>query len=993
MKYDAFISYRHLEQDMFVAKGVHKALETAKIPRKIQKETGIKRIKRVFRDQEELPIGSDLTHNIDYALRESGFLIVICSPQTKESQWVMKEIDTFIELHGRENVLAVLVDGEPADSFPHQLCVDENGNPVEPLAADVRGKNKREVKKKIKSESLRLAAAILHCDYDDLKQRHRERRMRRNMAIAAVVGALGVAFGIYNAYNLNRINENYQQKLVNESKVLAATSLDVLAEGDRATAGLIALKGLPVEGQERPFVSDCMYALEQATGAYNNGDETLNDKLLKHELPVDEMEYDAEGTVIMSYDQMDNAYFWDAQTGNLLFFHGCEYIDGDRNEVKDLAVNNGRYVIASSKYLTAYKADGTSDYDVKLPNTGNYAAFSRDGEIVAISEHDVMEIYNVSDGSLKKSFENTVPGHSFGMSLKFSAEGSYLATNHSADKGENGYCSVYNVATGEERVLSLNANSALDIRFTSDDAIVIASIGSESFLQNGDFPMYLQKFDVKSGELIWEKELSYYNYGYNTSYTRIWDRDYTDSAGASHPEILVSASRKLYTLNGDTGELVATFEAPSDIQTFYISGNAANAFVACSEGRLYSINGTTGYNYSDYTEELSTGSIIDVLMGYGRIVVKEYRSPNIKIMSGLADETKEDLEDPGLHVVDYFGSPDESTFILEAESESGSDKTTYLVYDTDSGTKKASFDIDQMYTMSSFYLDEDTVVVPGKRGSIFVYKLSENKTDEHKLYDEDIITDKYSVSLNKRFMSALESRIVTMDLETMQVISEVSPEENFFGGVVTNDGSRIYGYDYDFGFMYLDLATGEQTHLFPDFNVNGVSLSSDDKMAALTCTDGMLRIYDTTNWELVDSMEFYGDDSDLVVFSADGDKLFLQGMDLYFKIYDMSDKEYVFSSDGQMLDINDVNYDEQNETVALSNYTDMYVVDVKGNSFIHRAPLGKIYLPGKQSMICASYSKLYKFRVKTLEDLVKAFRDEMGDIELSEEQKLIYKID
>ena len=166
MKYDAFISYRHLEQDMFVAKGVHKALETVKIPRKIQKETGVKRIKRVFRDQEELPIGSDLTHNIDYALKESGFLIVICSPQTKESLWVMKEIDTFIELHGRENILAVLVDGEPADSFPHQLCVDENGNPVEPLAADVRGKNKREVKKKIKSESLRLAAAILHCDYE-----------------------------------------------------------------------------------------------------------------------------------------------------------------------------------------------------------------------------------------------------------------------------------------------------------------------------------------------------------------------------------------------------------------------------------------------------------------------------------------------------------------------------------------------------------------------------------------------------------------------------------------------------------------------------------------------------------------------------------------------------------------------------------------------------------------------------------------------------------
>ena len=90
MKYDAFISYRHLEKDMYVAKKVHKALETTKIPRKIQKETGKKRIQRVFRDQEELPIGSDLGNNIEYALSESGFLIVICSPETQKSYWIMK---------------------------------------------------------------------------------------------------------------------------------------------------------------------------------------------------------------------------------------------------------------------------------------------------------------------------------------------------------------------------------------------------------------------------------------------------------------------------------------------------------------------------------------------------------------------------------------------------------------------------------------------------------------------------------------------------------------------------------------------------------------------------------------------------------------------------------------------------------------------------------------------------------------------------------------
>ena len=125
MKYDAFISYRHLEKDMLVAKGIHKALETAKIPRAIRKETGRKKINRVFRDQEELPIGSDLGTNIELALSESEFLIVICSPATKESDWVMKEIDTFIATHSREKILAVLADGEPAEMFRLKILKEQ----------------------------------------------------------------------------------------------------------------------------------------------------------------------------------------------------------------------------------------------------------------------------------------------------------------------------------------------------------------------------------------------------------------------------------------------------------------------------------------------------------------------------------------------------------------------------------------------------------------------------------------------------------------------------------------------------------------------------------------------------------------------------------------------------------------------------------------------------------------------------------------------------
>ena len=42
MRYDAFISYRHSDLDMEIAKKVHSGLETYKIPRSVQKSLGKK---------------------------------------------------------------------------------------------------------------------------------------------------------------------------------------------------------------------------------------------------------------------------------------------------------------------------------------------------------------------------------------------------------------------------------------------------------------------------------------------------------------------------------------------------------------------------------------------------------------------------------------------------------------------------------------------------------------------------------------------------------------------------------------------------------------------------------------------------------------------------------------------------------------------------------------------------------------------------------------
>src|SRR5437763_1046328 len=79
-RFDAFISYRHTEPDRRWAKWLHRNLETYRVPKALAAERGLpRRLRRVFRDEEELPASSDLKAEIDAALRQSRFLIVVCS--------------------------------------------------------------------------------------------------------------------------------------------------------------------------------------------------------------------------------------------------------------------------------------------------------------------------------------------------------------------------------------------------------------------------------------------------------------------------------------------------------------------------------------------------------------------------------------------------------------------------------------------------------------------------------------------------------------------------------------------------------------------------------------------------------------------------------------------------------------------------------------------------------------------------------------------------
>ncbi len=239
--YSAFISYRHLPKDITAAKAVQKALETYRIPRDIQKRTGIKKLNRCFRDQDELPLADDLGESIVKALRESEWLIVICTPDLPKSKWCCREVETFIELGRKDRIIPVLVDGEPKDSYPPQISYRETAQgveEVEPLAADLRGS----LKKQLKTEKMRLAARMLNLDFNDLKKRERERALRRGLVLVSGAFAIVAAFAGYALYQNGLLTEERNQSARNATELLIEKSVRSTSEGEIGSGLTYALQ-------------------------------------------------------------------------------------------------------------------------------------------------------------------------------------------------------------------------------------------------------------------------------------------------------------------------------------------------------------------------------------------------------------------------------------------------------------------------------------------------------------------------------------------------------------------------------------------------------------------------------------------------------------------------------------------------------------------------------------------------------------------------------
>ena len=421
--YDAFISYRHRPLDIAVAKAIHKQLETYRIPAYIKKKTGKKKMGKLFRDQDELPLLADLGEGIRIALRQSEWLIVICSPDLPLSKWCLAEIDYFIELGRQDHILTVLVAGEPDESFPAQLRYI-NGDEREPLAADVRAKNAGQTLRKAKSEKLRLLAPMLGVGYDDLRRRQRERRVKSALAIGSVALATMI-FATSYVLRQNQIlakqvvlteeqrqiavnNEEWAKQerntaLISQSKFLSGLSMEQMSMGDPVRASLLALEALPKspDDPERPLVPEAEAALRIA----NLSDRQAGYSLISAISATYTTRFDyLEALDLFMLVKPEAIEFYNGKNGLLV---GCVEVAGQ--QVYAYSEHTARFAKVvtgeDGSFLRIYSLPGLESRDYPLHDKGYYTlTFFPDGRQLMVSRtgstDDYLSVYDTDTGEL-----------------------------------------------------------------------------------------------------------------------------------------------------------------------------------------------------------------------------------------------------------------------------------------------------------------------------------------------------------------------------------------------------------------------------------------------------------------------------------------------------------------------------------------------------------------------------------------------------------------
>lgn len=528
-EYYAFISYKR--EDEKWAKWLQHKLEHYKFPTNLNGRTDLpKNIRPTFRDVTDLKPGL-LAEEINNALLNSEWLIVVCSPRAAKSPWVCKEAQTFIDLGRADHIIPFVIEGNPFSSDTATECYPEallnlTGS-KELLAANINEMGRD-------AAVIKVVARMFNLRFDTLWQRHeKEKRHRRNWIIAAaasfVFAILGVAgyilllnrqleiekseaiaarntaeeernraeneknrankeknraehaedsvrlqYDIIRQTN-SELRQTIEEKSLAQSRAAANAAISLVEKGDSYTARKVAASAL-----------ELCYSVE-AERALRMAHENNNVILKGHESAVFAVAFNPNEMQLVSSSGDKTIRIWDLQNGScikVLFEHNYQ--------VNDIAFAPDGLTMASASSDRTIRIWDTKTWNcIDTIKASSYSvtciAFSHDGKLlISASDYDPsIRIWNARTGELIK----TIEGDYYHVStIEFSA-------NDKCIYAAGGGCVVYTIDVGTGQCLQRLVGHNRWIH-----SVDISSNGE--LLVSGSDDKSIRIWDLKSGQCI-----------------------------------------------------------------------------------------------------------------------------------------------------------------------------------------------------------------------------------------------------------------------------------------------------------------------------------------------------------------------------------------------------------------------------------------------------------------------------------------------------------
>lgn len=892
-KYDAFISYSH--KDIRAAQRIHKILKTYRVPHSLVKQKGLpKRLGEVCLDTENFPAGG-LSDILKEKLKQSRFLIVVCSTRTPKSKWVPEEIRFFSEELGRrDKILPVIIEGTYKTSFPEvlrnrdKLLTEGNSTPISkkediPLAANIGKSVSWKRFSIINSEKLRLIAPIIGCEYSELRQREKEWLVRKFAFLATITIAVLTVF-IINTYMKNKEIEAANAELIiktkeavaardialrNQSLFLADLSQQQTHSEDRMLGMLLALEALPKDMRrpDKPYVAEAEYALYMSI----NNKEYQGRAVLHHKDFFKKAIFSPDAKKVATILNDETVAIWDAEAGKQLLL--LDKLKGDINSVayspngKKLvtASHDGAAIIwnaESGEQLAVLKHEDKDYYS----NRVNSAEYSPDGKkIVTTSDDGTAIIWDAETGNqlalLDKHTEEV-------ENAVFSPDGKKIAT-----ASRDGRAIIWNAESGKQEMILGKHMYGVDCVTFSPDGRKIVTISNEvpiaDIFDRGKF-----QFDAKV--IIWDaetgKQVALLDKHKNTVNSITFSPD----------------GRNLVTASDDGAAII--WDAASGKQLALLQhSDVVNSAEYSPDGKKII---TASKDNTAKIWDAETGEKLAVLDKHTSYVTSAIFSPDgKKIITTSVDETAIiwDVEEEGHSVL--LPRKDDLTVFYGAPSDVDRRKTVTgwgIIYDVMTGKQLATLDKHTDYIREAhFSPDGRTLVTTSDDETAIIWDAETGRQrvilNAYSIYDMEFSPDGKRIITTSR-----DGKVIIWDTESGRELAKLGKNtDGRFQVYFSPDGNKLvtlYEDEEEIGIW--DTWTGKEMFvLHPTDSIDTATFSPDSEKIVIIQKDGISKIWDIETGKQVAVLEEPTDSVDNVVFSPDSKKIVISSGDGTAKIW------------------------------------------------------------------------------------------------------------